>query len=227
MKPLVPAVSDTRQPGDGFYTFVNETWLKSNHVPPWKGAFGVSDEMTNQTNKELLQIIHSLEHLNSTNLRPKSATEHIQLLGYILKNKTVEKEEQYLQVCLHSLMAYKTSEDISKFLGWLVRCSVPTILDIGAREELQEPYLVRANLSTGSLLLPLKYYLDPSLKKTDVWLAYEEFISICSIELGIPFLHNTIELEQKLASIFNNSFRHLAENKKGSSVKSWAPDFEW
>jgi len=227
MKPLVPAVSDTRQPGDGFYTFVNETWLKSNHVPPWKGAFGVSDEMTNQTNKELLQIIHSLEHLNSTNLRPKSATEHIQLLGYILKNKTVEKEEQYLQVCLHSLMAYKTSEDISKFLGWLVRCSVPTILDIGAREELQEPYLVRANLSTGSLLLPLKYYLDPSLKKTDVWLAYEEFISICSIELGIPFLHNTIELEQKLASIFNNSFRHLAENKNGSSLKSWAPDFEW
>jgi len=227
MKPLVPAVSDTRQPGDGFYTFVNETWLKSNHVPPWKGAFGVSDEMTNQTNKELLQIIHSLEHLNSTNLRPKSATEHIQLLGYILKNKTVEKEEQYLQVCLHSLMAYKTSEDISKFLGWLVRCSVPTILDIGAREELQEPYLVRANLSTGSLLLPLKYYLDPSLKKTDVWLAYEEFISICSIELGIPFLHNVIELEQKLASIFNNSFRHLAENKKGSSLKSWAPDFEW
>lgn len=227
MKPLVPAVSDTRQPGDGFYTFVNETWLKTNHVPGWKGAFGVSDEMTNQTNKELLQIIHSLKHLNSINLRPKSATEHIQLLGYIWKNKTVEKEEQYLQVCLHSLMAYKSSQDISRFIGWLVRCSVPTILDIGAREELKAPYLVRANLSSGSLLLPLKYYLEPELKKTDVWKAYEEFISICSIELGLPFLYKAIEAEQSLAPILYKSFNHLVENKKGSSLKSWIPDFEW
>ena len=226
-KPLVPAVSDTRLPGDGFYTFVNEKWLKTNKVPEWKGAFGVSDEMTDQTNKELLQILHSLEHLNSTNLRPKTATEHLQLLGYIWKNKTVQKEEQYLQVCLHSLMAYKSTSDIARFLGWLVRSSVPTILNIGAREEIQAPYLVRATLSRGSLLLPIKYYLDPALKKTDVWKAYEEFISISSIELGLPFLYKAIEAEQDLAPILDKSFKHFAENKKGSSLKSWVPDFEW
>lgn len=227
MKPLVPAVSDTRRPGDGFYTFVNETWLKGNHIPSWQGAFGVSDEMTHQTDKELLQILHSLNHLNSTNLRPKTATQHLQLLGYIWKNKTVEKEEQYLQVCLHSLMTYKSTADIGRFLGWLVRCSIPTILDVGAREEIVEPYLVRANLSSGSLLLPLKYYLEPALKKTDVWKAYEEFISICSIELGLPFLHKAIDAEQQLAPILERSFRHLAENKKGSSLKNWFPEFEW
>ena len=227
MKPLVPVVSDTKRPGNGFYTFVNETWLKTSHVPKWKASFGVSDEMTNQTNKELLQIIHSLEHLNSTNLRPKTATQHLQLLGYIWKNKTIEKEEQYLQVCLHSLMAYKSSEDIGRFLGWLVRSSVPTILHIAPREEIEPPYLVRATLSTGSLLLPLKYYLEPDLKKTDVWLAYEEFISICSIELGLPFLHKAIEAENKLAPILDKSFRHLAENKRGSTLNNWVPGFEW
>ena len=227
MKPLVPVVSDTKRPGDGFYTFVNETWLKTAHVPEWKGVFGVSDEMTRETDKELLQILHSLEHLNSTNLRPKTATQHLQLLGYIWKNKTVEKEESYLQVCLHSLMAYKSSEDIGRFIGWLVRCSVPTLISIGAREEIKSPYLVRANLSSGSLLLPLKYYLEPGLKKTDVWRAYEEFVSICSIELGLPFLHKAIEAETKLAPILDKSFRHLAENKKGSSLKNWVPEFEW
>jgi predicted metalloendopeptidase len=206
---------------------VNEIWLKGKHIPSWKGAFGVSDEMTRETDKELLQILHSLHHLKSINLRPKTATQHLQLLGYIWKNKTVEKEEQYLQVCLHSLMAYKTSADIGRFLGWLVRCSVPTILDIGAREELVSPYLVRTNLSTGSLLLPLKYYLEPDLKKTDVWKAYEEFISICSIELGIPFLYKAIEAEQHLAPILDRSFRHLAENKRGSSLKNWLPEFEY
>jgi endothelin-converting enzyme/putative endopeptidase len=227
MKPLVPAVSDTRLPGEGFYTFVNETWLKANKVPGWQGAFSVSDEMTNNTDKELLRILHSLPHLNSTNLRPKTAAEHIQLLGYIWKNKEVKREELYLQVCLQGLMTYKNSGDIARFLGWMVRCSIPTILDLGAREEIQSPYLVRTTLSTGTLLLPLKYYLEPELKKTDVWKAYEEFISICSIELGLPFLYKAIEAEQHLAHVLNNSFRYLAQNKKGSSLMTWFPDFEW
>jgi predicted metalloendopeptidase len=227
MKPLVPAVSDTRLPGEGFYTFVNQTWLKSNRVPGWKGAFGVSDEMTNTTDKELLKILHSLPQLTSTSLTPKTATEHLQLLGYIWKNKEQKREETYLQVCLHSLMAYKNSQDIARFLGWMVRCSIPTILDISAREEIQSPYLVRTTLSTGALLLPLKYYLEPDLKKTDVWKAYEEFISVCSIELGLPFLHKAIEAEQGLAPILDKSFRYLAQNKKGSRLRTWVPDFEW
>jgi putative endopeptidase len=227
MKPSVPALSDTKLPGDGFYTFVNETWLRSTRVPEWKPAFGVSDEMTSETDKELLQILHSLPHLNSVNLRPKTATEHLQILGYIWKNKEQKQEELYLQICLHSLMAYKNTEDITRFLGWMVRSSVLTILDIGAREEIQSPFLVRATLSTGSLLLPLKYYLEPGMKQTDVWKAYEEFISICSIELGLPFLYKAIEAEQDLAKILYKSFKHLAQNKKGSTLKTWCPDFEW
>ena len=227
MKPSVPAVSDTRLPGEGFYTFVNETWIKANKVPGWRGTFGVSDEMTNKTDKELLQILHSLPDLKSTNMKPKTPKEHLQLLGYIWKNKEVKREEVYLQVCLHSLMAYKNNADIGRFLGWMVRCSIPTILNIGAREEIQAPYLVRATLSTGSLLLPLKYYLEPDLKKTDVWKAYEEFISVCSIELGLPFLYKAIEAEQHLAPVLDKSFTHLAQNKRGSTLEKWVPGFEW
>ena len=227
MKPSVPAVSDTRLPGDGFYTFVNETWLKANKVPGWQGAFGVSDEMTNKTDKELLQILHSLPHLTSISLKPSTPKEHLQVLGYIWKNKEVKREEVYLQVCLHSLMAYKNTADIGRFLGWMLRCSIPTILNIGAREEIQAPYLVRTTLSTGSLLLPLKYYLEPALKKTDVWKAYEEFISICSIELGLPFLYKAIEAEKDLAPVLNKSFTHLAQNKRGSTLERWVPGFEW
>ena len=51
MKPLAPAVSDTRVPGDGFYTFVNETWLKGHHVKSWQPEYGVSDEMTDKTKR--------------------------------------------------------------------------------------------------------------------------------------------------------------------------------
>lgn len=227
MKPLVPAVSDTKLPGDGFYSYVNETWLNSSHIPGWMGSFGVSDEMTDKTDKELLQILHNLPHLNKLPLKPTTPIQHLQVLGYIWKNKQVKNEEEYLQVCLHTLMSCKSTSDIIRFFGWMVRSSIPTILKIEAREEIKNPYLVRATLSTGSLLLPLKYYLEPNFKHTDIWKAYEQFISICSIELGLPFLHKAIEVEQKLAHILNKSFRHLAESKKGSSLKSWCPEFEW
>lgn len=223
----VPEVSEVKEPGDGFYAFVNQKWLKSHQVPDWKAEYSVSDEMTRETDKELLQILHSLPDLKKVDIRPSNAKEHLQILGYIWKNRTIEREESYLQVCLHSLMEFTNKTDIVRSLGWMLRCSIPTILNLGAREELQPPYYVRATLSTGSLLLPLKYYIEADLKKTDVWKAYEEFISICSVELGLPFLYKAIQAEQSIAPILHKSFRHLAQSKKGSSLKSWSSDFEW
>lgn len=223
----VPAVSGTRQPGDGFYKYVNEKWLDSHHIPEWKGEFGVSDEMTDKTDKELLEILDSLPNVNNINLNPRTSKEHLQLLGYIWKNTNYQKEEQYLQVCVHELMEANSNGDIARFFGWMARSSISTIIQIGAREELASPYFVRATLSPGSLLLPLKYYLEPELKKSDVWKAYEEFISICSIELGLPLLHTAMEAEQNIAPILHMSFQHLAQSKRGSSLKNWIPDFEW
>lgn len=225
MKPSVPAVSDTRRPGEGFYTFVNETWLKTHHIKSWQGEYGVSDEMTNETDKELLEILHTLK--TPKGLSPNTARSHLEILGYIWKNRLVKHEEAYLQVCLHEIISFKTSQDLGRTLGWMVRCGIPTIIQYDVREEIQSPYLTRTTLSTGSLLLPIKYYLDPSLMNSDVWKSYEEFISICAIELGLPFLHKAIKSEKSLAPILDESFNHLAQSKKGSSLKSWMPDFEW
>jgi len=227
MNHLIPAVSDTKRPGDGFYSFVNEKWLTTHHVAPWQAEFGVSDEMTKETDKELLEILHSLPDLKNTNLTPKTPKEHIQLLGYIWKNREVKNEEAYIQVCLHSLMEFKGVQDISQFFGWLVRSSVPTFLEIGAREELQPPYKVRATLGTGRLVLPIEYYTTPKLQTSEVWSAYERFISICSIELGLPFLHKAIEAEKKAAGPMDSSYRHIAQTKSGHSIVSWVSDFDW
>jgi len=225
--PSIPTVSDRIKPGESFYRYVNEVWLKSHHVKPWQGEFDVSDEMTKNTDKELLNILNHLPNLQKTNLIPSTSTEHIQLLGYIWKNKSPLREEIYLQVCIHELLAFRDISDISRFFGWMVRSSVPTIIAIDAMEELEKPYFVRANLSCGSLTLPLKYYLDSSLKSSTVWKAYEEFISICSIELGLPILYKAISSEKKLAPILNESFKHISVTKKGYAMKSWFSDFDW
>ena len=226
MNTLAQTVSDTRRPGDGFYSYVNKKWLQKHHISSWQSEFGVSDEMEHATDKELLEILNSLTSLKNIHLTPKTARGHLQLLGHIWKNKSIQSDESYLQVCLHELIEFKNETDISRFFGWLVR-SIPTIIDIGAREELVEPYAVRATLGIGSLILPNKYYLDKSLRTSDVWKAYEEFIGICSIELGLPYLLKGIDAEVKLAHIITKPFIHLSQNKSGNGLTRWVSEFEW
>jgi putative endopeptidase len=214
-------------PGRSFYLSVNKSWLDTHKIPAWLSEYSVSSEVTNKTDKELLEILHSIPNLKNTNYTPTTPREHLQLLGYIWKNKTIESEEAYLQVCLYELLNFKGAADIAMFLGWMVRCSIPTLISISARRELDPPFLIRASLSPGSLLLPEEYYLDPILKKTYVWTAYEKFISTCSIELGLPFLHKAIEAEHRLAKILMRPFLHLSQSKRGASWKTSMPEFEW
>lgn len=225
--PSMPAVSETSLPGHGFYKYVNETWLKTHKVKSWQGEFDVSDEITSKTDKELLDILNHLPHLEKTHLTPSTSREHLELLGYIWKNINTANEENYLQECIHALMGYREVKDIARFFGWMVRSEIPTIVSITSLEELVPPYFVRSTLAPGSLTLPLKYYLDSSLKSTDIWKAYEEFVSICSIELGLPFLDKAIDAELSLAPILQEPFTHLSTSKKGHVLKSWIPEFEW
>ena len=169
-----PRLELQKDPGRSFYLSVNESWLENHAIPAWKSEYGTSDEITDKTNKELLTILHNLPHLNGINLTPHTQKEHLQLLGYIWKNKTVKSEEAYLQVCLHQLMGFKGEDDIASFLGWMTRCSIPTIFTFTIGRELDSPFLIRPTLSSGKLLLSLEYYLNPLFKKSAVWTAYEK-----------------------------------------------------
>jgi putative endopeptidase len=206
---------------------VNEKWLKTHHVPSWRGALGVSSEITDKTDKELLKILHSLPVLKSTSMKPRSITQHLQLLGYIWKNKSSSKEEDYLQVCIHNLILSNTRAELTRTLGWMVKSSISTILQLNIKKEHHKPYLLRASLEVGELLLPFEYYLEPKKNHDDIWKAYEQFINICSVELGLPFLRKAIDAESDLVSILNASSADSSQTKRGSSLKSWAPDFEW
>jgi len=222
-----PRLKLGKDPGKSFYLAVNEDWMKSHKLPGWKSEYGVSDEITDKTNKELLSIFHSLPNVKPTNLIPNTANEHLQLLAYIWKNKVAESEEGYLQVFLHQLMGFNGDTDMPRFLGWMIRSSIPTIISFSVRRELDPPYLIRTTLSPGGLLLPLEYYSETHLKNSGVWTAYEQFISTCSVELGLPFLHKAIEAENALSKILSKSSLNLSQSKKARSWKLLMSNFEW
>ena len=210
--------------GKSFYLSVNHEWLNHHKIPEWKSQYSISDQVTQKTDKELLKILDDMPEVKIS--LAKTPKEHIQIMGHIFKNRTVENEETYIQICIRELLGFNCNADIGKFMGWMIRSSIPTIINLFLKNELRSPFFIRETLSPGSLLLPLQYYLNPSYKQTEIWKAYEEYISVCSIELGLPFLYKAIKAEISLAKILSDANDTLL-TKKGSSLKSWMPEFEW
>lgn len=220
-KDLLPRL---KNPGKSFYLSVNRQWLNHHKIPEWKSEYSISDQVTEQTDKELLKILDDMPKV--TNYLAKTPKEHIQIMGHIFKNRKIETEETYIQICIRELLGFSGNADIGKFIGWMISSSIPTIIGLNLKNELRSPFFIRATLTPGSLFLPLQYYLNPGYKNSEVWKAYEEYISVCSIELGLPFLYKAIEAEISLAKIVSDANDTLL-TKKGRSLKSWMPEFEW
>lgn len=225
INPSVPQVSPTLHPGDGFYKYVNESWLKKGHINSWRSEFGVSDEIENKTDKELLSILNNLDL--PSNLEPTRSKDHLALLSSIWKHRDPKKEEEYVKISLHSLVYSDNTRSIANFFGWLCRSRISTLVEIAAQEEIREPYFVRMSITPGALTLPLKYYLNSELQKSDVWKWYVEYVYTCALELDLPFLHYAIDAECKLAKILTTPFTNLTKTVKGSSLERWEHDFEW
>ena len=224
--PSIPPVSSSKRPGDGFYAYVNDTWIRTHKIKPWQSEINISDEIQNITDKELEKLIAADTTLPRS-LTPTKPYDHIRLFANIWKDTNPEREEAYLQVCLRELMEAREASSITQYFGWLCRSGINTILGIVTQQEIEKPYLLRISLTPGNLTLPIQYYTDTTLKSSDTWKAYEDFITTCSIELGLPFLHRALEAEIHIAKILNEPFKILVKTKKGRSLESWIPEFNW
>jgi putative endopeptidase len=229
-RPSIPPPLATKRPGDGFYHYVNGHWLQNTHIAPWRSEYSVSDEVEQATDSLLLSAIRNLPEpdlFDVNTLTPKTAKDHLRLFRSIWNQSDSTKEEGFLRICLQELMEDLSSSDRLRSLGWLCRSRIPTILQNTIERETHPPYFVRVAFSSGSLLLPEKYYTDSSLHSTDIWKSYIHFVSTCSIELGLPFLIKAIDAETHFATSMDIAFTDILLTKKGSSLKNWIPDFDW
>jgi putative endopeptidase len=55
--PRIPKLHTSTHPSIDFYKYVNQEWQKHAHVPPYRGGYGISEEMEDDVEKNLLSII--------------------------------------------------------------------------------------------------------------------------------------------------------------------------
>ena len=54
---IIPEVNKDINPGNNFYQYVNDKWLKSTHIPDYESSFSVNEEIENIIEKDLFFII--------------------------------------------------------------------------------------------------------------------------------------------------------------------------
>ena len=56
-EPVIPQPQASTNPGADFYKYVNGNWLRHVNMPPYLSSYGVSEEIEDSINKELMNII--------------------------------------------------------------------------------------------------------------------------------------------------------------------------
>jgi predicted metalloendopeptidase len=192
-------LSLTRRPGNGFYQYVNHAWIKKTHIPSYFSEYGASEQINSENSKEILALVYNLGVSEpKVGEVPTNQKDHLRFFAHIWKHRSAKKEEEHIKILLNDLLYSKEPLNAVHYIGWLIKSGVRTILDLGTSTEERPPFYLRNTLTLGSISLPIKFYYD---KTSSVWAAYIKYIDVCSVELGLPYLHHAIEGEIELARI--------------------------
>lgn len=225
INPSIPPLSRTRQPGEGFYEYVNQNWLKKTRLESWRSETSVSDEIEDRTNEHLLKILKGLKYSDGASRNPLSAEDHLAWMRHIWFSRSWQAEEAYVRIWLNEILAATTRAGQAQILGQLLRHRLSTIISIEVQEEIKPPYVVRSSFVTGGLVLPNGYYrVGPENPTCE---AYEHLVQTLALEYGIPSILDGMEAERRVAELMDTPFGAVMTHVNGSDLHSFCSDFDW
>jgi putative endopeptidase len=213
-----------------FYLCVNKSWLRTVHVPPFKAAYGVSEEVEQQIETQLF----TLAARSQAAFRKANSTKTLEtMLGGIvesaLKTANQPKNIQTLQFHIGRLNCIETKEDIAKVLGEFCKTQIGTLFRIdGAYLDGQNgKYCLQ--IRRGSIGLPDRlYYEDTSPGRWKTVHFYEQYLDKVSKKLGIASLSPMIDVERKLAPyILMKKLTETSKEKHGADLESAYRHIPW
>ena len=217
-------------PGNDFYTYVNDIWLKRTQIPPTKSVFGVSEEIEKRIEIQTKKILQTcLDHVD----HPKKTSTYMEsihtMLGTLAESVITADKQNINLDTVHNVIAsirgLQSKEEVGVILGEFQRYKIRSIFSMYGQYENKNKTQYTYTISTGGLGLPdPSYYHKKTLHRASYFAAYKQFIQKLGHLFQIPTLPCVISLERILAGVLLRVDRDTIEHeRKGSELEKDFP----
>lgn len=226
-------ISETVDPGDDFFTYVNEGWLETAEYPPGFSSLNGFTELYLETEARIEEIIQ-----RSANGNPAVGTPEYQIgtlyNDFLNTDRIEELGLTPLQADIDGILASETHEDIARWFG---RPSQMSMFSMGVTIDPGDP--TRYVISTGQAGLGLPnrdYYLredDPFPGHREAYVDYMTgLFDRAGIDNGRERAEDILALETAIAEIHwdRAQVRDRIANYNLMTVDElieFAPGFDW
>jgi len=70
----IPSFDMSFPPGNNFYMFINNNWLKKTHIPKYVSSYSINEEIEDSINDDLFDILKECEFLTEKNKMKETTT---------------------------------------------------------------------------------------------------------------------------------------------------------
>jgi endothelin-converting enzyme/putative endopeptidase len=231
-------ISKSVKPGDDFFTYVNEGWIKSTKIPAGYWDYGQTSILGAQTDQHVADIVHTAAKASAPEGDPRRQIGD--LYSSFMNADRIEKLGlSPIQSDLNAILAIKTHEEVAR---WMADPRSSSLVAINAFPDAGNTkrrlvHLDQVNLVQPILGLPRREYyerMDGSFPADRA--AYREYIAkvfeLAGIDRAAQRAGDVLALETRLASLQWN-LEQLRDRKANyhlmpvSELVAYAPGFPW
>lgn len=215
--PIVPLVSGSLKPGTDFYKYVNHKWLDTVHVPPYSSSYGISEEIEEIIDTQVIKLINTDNSEISTFAESarKQSSQHHSL-------KTLHR-------IIRKLECIRDENDITRILGNLAKYKIRSLLWIyGEYTNIDGETIYQLNIGVGSVgLQDVSYYNKSAPGKGRTLLQYANLLEKIGNDFDIDNLSSIVTTESDIALIIQKSITEDKTQIIGKKLVTEYPGIPW
>jgi len=175
-------LSDTIDPGDDFFAYVNQEWLDANPLPAEFSRFGAFNLLREKSTSDVKALVDELVAKPASEL---TADEKRIVEAYASYNDTAAIDAAGLAPAQPYLDKIRGAKTLSELVTLWGTPGYPAPMGGGVSVDAKEPTRYSVYLGSGGLGLPDRdYYLDDSERGKDIQTKYREYLTFLLKEAG-------------------------------------------
>ncbi len=169
------AIDKSIDPGDDFFAYANDKWLKANPLPPEFSRFGAFNLLAEKSTSDVKTLVDELVAKDPATL---SADEKRIVDAYNSFNDTAAIDAAGLAPARPYLDAIKSADTLAKMATLWGTVGYPSPIGGGVTVDAKEPTRYSVYVGSGGLGLPDRdYYLDETDKGKGIQGKYRDYLA--------------------------------------------------